>query len=106
MTNCTINSTHCENCGSTDYEDVHCGDQGYTACCNELIAHDARDCRNHHADDDDAADATDIDAQVYAMYRQLVADHASGIYRTLANHFGLADHFAAVDAVDRHLARR
>jgi len=31
-----MNQEHCENCGSTDYEDLHTGDQGYTACCNEL----------------------------------------------------------------------
>lgn len=28
---------HCENCGSTDREDLVGGDQGYTACCNELV---------------------------------------------------------------------
>ena len=27
--------THCELCGSFDYEDLYTGDQGYTACCNE-----------------------------------------------------------------------
>lgn len=48
-TNCTIPATHCENCGSKDYEDLHTGDDGYTACCNELIAYGASDCRNHHA---------------------------------------------------------
>lgn len=48
-TGCTINTEHCENCGSTDYEDLHLGDQGYTACCNELVAHISRDCRNHHS---------------------------------------------------------
>lgn len=31
-----MSTTHCESCGSTDYEDLHTGDQGYTACCNEL----------------------------------------------------------------------
>jgi len=45
---CNIDGTHCESCGSTDYEDVHCGDQGYTACCNELISYDRQGCRNHH----------------------------------------------------------
>lgn len=45
---CTIEGAHCESCGSTDYEDLHCGDQGYTACCNELIAYGSRDCRAHH----------------------------------------------------------
>jgi hypothetical protein len=43
---CTINEWHCENCGSTDVEDLD-GDQGYTACCNELPA-DSVVCRNHH----------------------------------------------------------
>lgn len=27
--------THCQLCGSTDYENLNTGDQGYTACCNE-----------------------------------------------------------------------
>lgn len=44
---CKTTERHCENCGSTDYEDVHCGDQGYSACCNELVV-DGRDCRDHH----------------------------------------------------------
>ena len=52
MNGCTINQVHCENCGSTDLEDVGWDalreNDGYTACCNELVAHDARDCRNHH----------------------------------------------------------
>lgn len=30
---------HCENCGSTDREDLDYGDQGYTACCNELVCY-------------------------------------------------------------------
>lgn len=47
-TGCTINATHCENCGSTDYESINCGDQGYTACCNELVSWSSTDCRNHH----------------------------------------------------------
>lgn len=45
---CTINTEHCENCGSTDYENVNLGDQGYTACCNELVARSSHTCRNHH----------------------------------------------------------
>ena len=28
---------HCESCGATDYESLHTGDQGYTACCNERV---------------------------------------------------------------------
>jgi len=31
------NNSHCESCGSTAYEDVNLGDQGYTACCNERV---------------------------------------------------------------------
>lgn len=27
--------THCELCGTFDYESLETGDQGYTACCNE-----------------------------------------------------------------------
>jgi hypothetical protein len=46
---CTINEAHCENCGSTDYEDVNLGDQGYTRCCNELVSRWSGSCRNHHA---------------------------------------------------------
>jgi hypothetical protein len=33
--NITPTPEHCESCGSEDYEDLNCGDQGYTACCNE-----------------------------------------------------------------------
>lgn len=48
---CKITATHCENCGNTNREDVDPFNpelQGYTGCCNELIAHSAQDCRNHH----------------------------------------------------------
>lgn len=45
---CEIQGAHCEQCGSTDYEDLHCGDQGYTACCNECISYGPADCRGHH----------------------------------------------------------
>ena len=43
-----IAGEHCQNCGSTDYEDLHLGDQGYTACCNERVVYgcDPTDC-NH-----------------------------------------------------------
>jgi hypothetical protein len=44
---CSIDERHCESCGSTDYEDLNCGDQGYTACCNELTT-DRAGCRAHH----------------------------------------------------------
>jgi hypothetical protein len=49
-TTCTVKGQHCENCGSTDYEDLFCGDQGYTACCNELVSYSAAECRNHHGE--------------------------------------------------------
>ena len=46
---CTIDTTHCENCGSTDYEDIVANaDQGYTGCCNELTAYGRSDCRGFH----------------------------------------------------------
>jgi hypothetical protein len=44
---CKIEGVHCENCGSTDYEDINLGDQGYSACCNECV-NGQFDCRNHH----------------------------------------------------------
>jgi len=47
---CTIKQRHCEQCGSTDPEDVNDGDQGYSACCNEIVT-DARWCRGHHLED-------------------------------------------------------
>jgi hypothetical protein len=42
---------HCQQCGSTDREDLYHGDQGYTACCNErVVTHcNPRDCG--HLDD-------------------------------------------------------
>jgi hypothetical protein len=40
---------HCECCGSQDHEDLHTGDQGYTACCNELVCYgDRRDRWGDH----------------------------------------------------------
>jgi len=48
---CTETYPHCENCGSVDYEDVNLGDDGYTACCNELVA-TSHDCRGHHLDEE------------------------------------------------------
>ena len=47
---CKINETHCENCGSTDGEDLATTD-GYTGCCNELLAYGPSDCRAHHEDE-------------------------------------------------------
>lgn len=37
---------HCQSCGRSDYESLHTGDQGYTACCNEIAMADCtpRDC--------------------------------------------------------------
>lgn len=37
--NSTPKGPHCENCGSTDAEDLYHGDQGYTACCNECVCY-------------------------------------------------------------------
>lgn len=45
---CTINTPHCQQCGSTDYEDLYTGDERYTACCNEPIESDSRGCRGGH----------------------------------------------------------
>ena len=40
-----IDIPHCELCGTTNVEDVDpFSNDGYTLCCNELIAHDARHC--------------------------------------------------------------
>jgi hypothetical protein len=47
---CQIHEAHCENCGSTDYENVFLGEDGYTACCNECISYGPSDCRNHHVE--------------------------------------------------------
>lgn len=49
---CTETRTHCENCGSTDAEDVRnlADTDGYTRCCNELTTTDDR-CRGHHLED-------------------------------------------------------
>ena len=49
-TTCTTTSQHCESCGSADREDLTTGDQGYTACCNELIV-TRGGCRGHHLED-------------------------------------------------------
>ena len=48
MSGCAVEGSHCEQCGSTDREDLTTGDQGYSACCNELIVWSASECRNHH----------------------------------------------------------
>lgn len=32
-----IQGRHCQQCGSTDREDLDYGDQGYSACCNEIV---------------------------------------------------------------------
>jgi len=46
---CTITETHCEQCGSTDFDDIVVdADDSYSGCCNELIT-DNYECRNHHA---------------------------------------------------------
>lgn len=43
---CGIEKPHCQNCGSTSYEDLHTGDDGYTACCNEPVEY--YPCSNEH----------------------------------------------------------
>jgi len=47
---CAIKGQHCEQCGSTDLEDLTTGDQGYSACCNELVVLPGH-CRRHHDED-------------------------------------------------------
>lgn len=49
-TTCTTNQRHCEQCGSTDYEDLIDND-GYSACCNEIIAACSSDCDGGHVAD-------------------------------------------------------
>ena len=39
-----ISQPHCQQCGRTDYEAINCGDQGYTACCNEVVIWTADEC--------------------------------------------------------------
>jgi hypothetical protein len=34
-----LHTAHCSSCGSTDYEDLNTGDQGYTACCNKRVCY-------------------------------------------------------------------
>ena len=48
MTGCKIQGEHCEQCGSTEYEDVALGDEGYSACCNEIVVWGPSACRNYH----------------------------------------------------------
>jgi hypothetical protein len=48
---CTTNQLHCENCGSSDPENVDPFNDdlgGYTGCCNELMT-DQRGCKGHHS---------------------------------------------------------
>jgi hypothetical protein len=61
---CKTSERHCENCGSTDYEDINLGDQGYTACCNEL-ATDGRSCNGGHERE------TAAQAEIDALMRKL-----------------------------------
>lgn len=42
---------HCEQCGSTDPEDLNEGDQGYSACCNECICWGGHDTVKMVGDD-------------------------------------------------------
>jgi len=95
-TTCTTNQLHCENCGSTDHEDL-LGDQGYTACCNELTA-TAASCRGHHNSDD-----ADLDAEAFEMYRSLRQPDIR--YRVVADRYFDGNFTAAIAAIDRHTAR-
>jgi hypothetical protein len=47
---CKIATAHCENCGSTAPENIDnlFDTQGYTRCCNELVAITAAACRCFH----------------------------------------------------------
>ncbi len=48
-TPCKIAEQHCESCGSTDREDVdYFTNDGYSACCNEIIQSGTHGCRAHH----------------------------------------------------------
>lgn len=91
-TTCQINQPHCENCGATDYESLHTGDQGYTACCNELISQGPSDCRDHHGE--------------HARYQAGIDAHALRLFgttdRTALGRDRMEQVFAAVDA-DRSL---
>ena len=69
MSTCKINETHCENCGSTDFEDVMLGDdRGYTACCNEPKAYCRHECPDYHGQNDRIEAAID-DAVRRAGYK-------------------------------------
>lgn len=84
---CTINETHCENCGSTDVEDLTTGDQGYSACCNEIVTWNASSCRNHHAEqaetnaDYQARKNAERDAATATRDEKIAADPFFGIAR-------------------------
>lgn len=36
-TSTSLTVDHCSLCGSTSWENLNTGDQGYTACCNEPV---------------------------------------------------------------------
>jgi hypothetical protein len=44
LTRKVIGVPHCQQCGSTDNEDLTTGDDGYSACCNEIVVWGG-DCR-------------------------------------------------------------
>lgn len=60
---CKTAQRHCEMCGSTDYEDTDLGDQGYSACCNELVV-DGSYCDGGH--EDEIVAQAEIDAAMAA----------------------------------------
>lgn len=85
-------TAHCSLCLSTDYEDLHTGDQGYTACCNEPISYEA-------------IASTDADAEAFGIYDTAKASGSkANPYRIVADHFGIS-FTEAIAAIDRHLAR-
>lgn len=47
MSYAACHTPHCQNCGSTDREDLTTGDQGYTACCNEPVEYEQCEYEHH-----------------------------------------------------------
>ena len=85
MSACEVTGTHCEQCGSTDYEDTHLGDQGYSACCNELVVSGADDCRDHHGESARTQIAIDrgVAAAGYADRDAMLAADPAGFERVV-----------------------
>lgn len=64
---CTIQGTHCELCGSPATPSAD--NDGYSPCCNELIAYGPDGCRNHHGGRTVAPTLHRVDAQREAARR-------------------------------------